>query len=710
MNYLTTGKKGTTDNENRIVKQVFTQAFDDYTLCLSSDGDLLEIGEGGSGVVYQAISNSHHRSTAVKVTGLKAPVIPGEGLDRAVLTIRLQQEAAAINPSVLAIDDFYVVGADIDENNNVKSTVILNTDNDENIGKDELHGSETILIFSFMENMEGILRRDKKKTGACHCTNELLNCIGRDDRSDLAGNPDGVLFLAYDTACALQDLKADNVAHRDVKPDNIFYDPADYRFVLGDFGLARIAEDAAASTHAGTNGFLAPEIRIGIGEYDPFSGDIYSLGMTMYALMNGLSLPGQETGMLRTNPIENIQYGRDADNKIPAPRNGFPQFNRLIKRMISSDPEKRPGIDEVLKELEDIAMDFGIYDLDDQEYRQADSRKIMRLSDIAIQDDETSATDDYQPEPEPSYTMTDYLTHMSELDDSDDDQTQPSQAQTGKRVTKISYARLPGRFLDRSKDQRTHYPTAAQVIFVLLGIFGVVTIDSHLNLNADVKMLPAFAVLFSLVFAIYQKRRHHSNAFMSAVFPLITLILAIVFLVRHEMSWQMITVIFSVILSFASADIGTMLSLSVMVYDIVDIYSIPTLSVADNQVWLIFTGELFTMMMLLFLNEKFIRGAETKVIKNRVCIDIGCLENISFLFVMIMFASGILALIFFIIYIVHAVGKTEMSVFMRLMRPQAAFGITALVAFIMDMKVSFEMDNRIEDQDYENSSEKDIIQ
>lgn len=698
-------------NENRIVKQVFEQAFTDYTLRLSSDGDLLEIGEGGSGVVYQAMSSRGHRSTAVKVTGLKAPVIPGEGLDRAVLTIRLQREAAAINPSVLAIDNFYVVGADIDENDNVKSTVILNTDNDENIGKDELHGSETILIFSFMENMEGILRRDNRKTGACHCVNELLNCIGRDGRSDLAGNPDGVLFLAYDTACALQDLKADNVAHRDVKPDNIFYDPDDYRFVLGDFGLARIAEDAAASTHAGTNGFLAPEIRIGIGEYDPFSGDIYSLGMTMYAMMNGLALPGQETGMLRTNPIENIQYGRDADNNILDPRNGFPQINRLVKRMISSDPESRPGIDEVLMELEDIAMDFGIYDLDDQEYRQADSRKIIRLSDIDIHDDASSDTGDYRSEPATADTMSDYLTHMSVLDDfSYDDQIQTSETQTGKRVTKISYARLPGRFLDRNKDQRTHYPTAAQVIFVLLGIFGVVTIDSHLNLNADVKMLPAFVVLFSLVFAIYKKRRHHSNAFMSAVFPLITLILAIVFLVRHEMSWQMITVIFSVILSFASADIGTMLSLSVMVYDIVDIYSIPTLSVADNQVWLIFTGELFTMMMLLFLNEKFIRGAETKVIKNRVCIDIGCLENISFLFAMIMFASGMLALIFLIIYIVHAVGKTEMFVFMRLMRPQASFGITALVAFIMDMKVSFEMDNRIEDQDYENSSEKDIIQ
>ncbi len=685
-------------NENRIVKQVFTQAFDDYTLCLSYDGDLLEIGEGGSGVVYQAISNSHHRSTAVKVTGLKAPVIPGEGLDRAVLTIRLQREAAAINPSVLAIDDFYVVGADIDENDNVKSTVILNTDNDENIGKDELHGSETILIFSFMENMEGILRRDKKKTGACHCTNELLNCIGRDGRSDLAGNPDGVLFLAYDTACALQDLKADNVAHRDVKPDNIFYDSADYRFVLGDFGLARIAEDAAASTHAGTNGFLAPEIRIGIGEYDPFSGDIYSLGMTMYALMNGLSLPGQETGMLRTNPIENIQYGRDADNKILNPRNGFPQINRLVKRMVSSDPESRPGIDEVLMELEDIAMDFGIYDLDDQEYRQADSRKIIRLSDIDIHDDASSDTGDYQPEPEPADTMSDYLTHMSVLDDfSYDDQIQTSETQTGKRVTKISYAKLPGRFLDRSKDQRTHYPTAAQVIFVLLGIFGMVTIDSHLNLNADVKMLPAFAVLFSLVFAIYQKIRHHSNAFMSAVFPLVTLILAIVFLVRHEMSWQMIAVIFSVILSFASADIGTMLSLSVIVYDIVGIYSIPTLYVADNQVWLIFTGELFIMMMLLFLNEKFIRGAETREIKGITCIDSGRIENIFIAFVMIMIASAVTAVVFLVIYIVHKVGKTDMSVFMKLMRPQAAFGINAVISLIMEMKLSSELDNLVED-------------
>lgn len=671
-------------NENRIVKQVFEQAFTDYTLCLSSDGDLLEIGEGGSGVVYQAVSSSDHRGRAVKVTGLKALVIPGEGLDRAVLTIRLQQEAAALNPSVLAIDDFYVVGADIDENDNVKSTAILNTDNDENIGKDELHGSETILIFAFMENMEGILRRDNRKTGACHCVNELLNCIGRDGRSDLAGSPYGVLFLAYDTASALQDLKADNVAHRDVKPDNIFYDPDDYRFVLGDFGLARIAEDAAASTHAGTNGFLAPEIRIGIGEYDPYSGDVYSLGMTMYALMNGLALTGQETGMLRTNPIENIQYGRDADNKIPAPRNGFPQLNRLIKRMISSDPEKRPGIDEVLKELDDIAMDLGIYDLDDQEYRQADSRKIMRISDIDIPDDASSDTDDYQPEPEPADTMT-------------DDQTQPSQAQTGKRVTKISYARLPGRFLDHSKAERTHYPTAAQVIFVILGILGMVTIDSHLGLNADMEILPAFAILFSMFFSLFQKSGHHSGTFMRVVFPLITLALAAVCLIRHEMTWQMISVITAVLVSFASADIGVMLIFSALVYDVVGIYSIPTVSVADNKVWLVFTGELFIMMMLLFLNEKFIRGAETREIKGTACIDSGRIEGIFIVFVVIMIVSAVTAVVLLIIYIVHRVGKTDMSPFMRLMRPQAAFGINAAVSLIMEMKLSFEMDNLIED-------------
>ena len=101
---------------------------------------------------------------------------------------------------------------------------------------------------------------------------------------------DTVKKLALDLCAALEICEKNGIVHRDIRPENIFVSEIGY-FKLGDFGMARINEaTTGASTRIGIDDYLAPEIINRSSEYDS-RADIYSLGMTMYRLLNGNRLP-----------------------------------------------------------------------------------------------------------------------------------------------------------------------------------------------------------------------------------------------------------------------------------------------------------------------------------------------------------------------------------------------------------------------------------
>lgn len=104
---------------------------------------------------------------------------------------------------------------------------------------------------------------------------------------------DGIISFARDISFALLAASESNILHRDIKLENIFYDEENKRYKLGDFGNAKISKEAG--TIIGTKGYVAPEIKNMLSDSYGEEADIYSFGVTLFLLMNGLKFPGSET-------------------------------------------------------------------------------------------------------------------------------------------------------------------------------------------------------------------------------------------------------------------------------------------------------------------------------------------------------------------------------------------------------------------------------
>lgn len=117
--------------------------------------------------------------------------------------------------------------------------------------------------------------------------NSLGKSLGIDGR--LRGK---LVQLGWDLVNGLAHLHRLNIAHLDIKPDNLLYDDA-CRLQITDFDVAvRVKdEDEEIDKYVGTDGWMAPEIRkrneLGVGfYYKPIKADRWSCGKVLLGLMN----------------------------------------------------------------------------------------------------------------------------------------------------------------------------------------------------------------------------------------------------------------------------------------------------------------------------------------------------------------------------------------------------------------------------------------
>lgn len=144
--------------------------------------------------------------------------------------------------------------------------------------------------------------------------------------------------LTYQLASGLADIHAVNIVHRDIKPTNVIVDSENIVKIV-DFNLSRTESDAHTSGFVGTVGYAAPEL-YGTGQRT-FSTkvDLYAMGITIWALVNGPTLPPE----LLERPPRPAAW-RAAGGKFKLPYSTFDrQLGELIVACLSEDPALRPS-------------------------------------------------------------------------------------------------------------------------------------------------------------------------------------------------------------------------------------------------------------------------------------------------------------------------------------------------------------------------------
>jgi serine/threonine protein kinase len=162
----------------------------------------------------------------------------------------------------------------------------------------------------------------------------------------LPGIPrDEVLGYMRDAASGLDMLTAAHIQHRDVKPANLLLLGSGVK--VGDFGLAKVREQSAGNTVAGTLAYIAPECYEGkLAE----QSDQYSLAITYYHLRTGtLPFKGHEAEVMRAKLLA------EPDLSLLSPIEQM-----ALARALSREPSKRwPSCMALVRELSAVMQRYG---------------------------------------------------------------------------------------------------------------------------------------------------------------------------------------------------------------------------------------------------------------------------------------------------------------------------------------------------------------
>ena len=167
---------------------------------------------------------------------------------------------------------------------------------------------------------------------------ELLTPLQKATKQSMLSESE-VIRLGKDICKALILCEARHIIHRDIKPENILISKfGDYK--LGDFGVARVQDHTTNATKMGTHGYAAPEVEHG-QKYGK-EADIYSLGITLYWLLNNRRMPflnaDEPVTMMKCQEALRRRYEGE---KLPAPKNGSQKLKQIVLKACAYRPVDR---------------------------------------------------------------------------------------------------------------------------------------------------------------------------------------------------------------------------------------------------------------------------------------------------------------------------------------------------------------------------------
>lgn len=156
-----------------------------------------------------------------------------------------------------------------------------------------------------------------------------------------------LITIFYQLCQAVKYCHDNKIIHRDLKASNIFFDKAKV-VKLGDFGLSAILDENKKTVNSlvGTPIYMGPEVYMEV-PYS-YSCDIWSLGIILYELC------------FLENPFDHLFTSEQIydyilkENIFKECKKYSMETNNLMRKLLQKNPSRRPSIDEVVKNCEDI--------------------------------------------------------------------------------------------------------------------------------------------------------------------------------------------------------------------------------------------------------------------------------------------------------------------------------------------------------------------
>ena len=303
--------------------------FKKYTFTREEE-NLILLEKGGYAYVYQAKKRDKSKELfAIKVIGFSDKHVDSEAFREAV---HVQEKIGQLQNHVVKLFDAVELRVWIEEDNSVTKVEEINAGNNSSS-----EGNYLDLQFIIMEELIPVVKANQS-------TKPILMPEALTDFDEKE-----ILKLAYDIGQALSDAHQKSLLHRDVKLENIFYSSKEKCYKLGDFGIAKVSDDGMASTVVFTKGYAAPEVIGRLEDKYDQTADIYSLGMLLYVLLNGLRFPESK------NYSVNIKTQYQQGYMAPWPLYGSDQFCKIVEKMCRFNPDDRyQSMEAVLNDLDQL--------------------------------------------------------------------------------------------------------------------------------------------------------------------------------------------------------------------------------------------------------------------------------------------------------------------------------------------------------------------
>ncbi len=323
--------------------------FKKYSLLLKNGVPVL-LGKGGQALVYEICKrNNPYKRYALKVEGFSNYY---DSDNNFIETSRIQYNISFKSENIIKVKEYKELWVELDLDDNITDysdsefKFIDNSSNEidsngyityKRIEKKDRHLIK--LQFVIMEKEVPII----DKSNVLNIKLKAFETMNITEKN--------ILELAFDIGKALDTAHKNKILHRDIKLENIFYDEKKKIYKLGDFGASVESYDGFAETVVFTKGYVAPEVRKTKSNdaYDQ-TADIYSFGMMLFVIANGLKFPDSNG-----YNVNQCQYEQGYVLPYPEHIDISVEFYHILEKACSYDPDDRyQTMDDMLIDIESL--------------------------------------------------------------------------------------------------------------------------------------------------------------------------------------------------------------------------------------------------------------------------------------------------------------------------------------------------------------------